>query len=420
MTTENATHILTPRQRINRIAVAVSVFMTPAWSLSFAESDRGFSLFAVLTVAILVVLGTLDRTSVDVIKGRVAPVLLYLAVAAFGGIAFIFHPSTAGAILTFGMVTVVGVLVAVSSFTKPELRSFVAIPFLAMSAVQAFIVMIQSATDTAFGYALLHPGASLLITEGYARPQGMFDHVYEAAIVAILAIAIGLALLPKAGHHRWTFLIGIGLAAISLALTHSRSAFLGLVLVVAIGAVAAVRSIPSLRLGVAIVIVAFGVPALMTASIWEARLTESVTGSLDEASSGRITLMAQAVDLAASHPIVGVGPNRYIEVLETRVDESEVTFVVHNIPLMVTAELGIPAGLLAAVLLIWAGVQSIAGGFRTALLFAAPMPFFLFDVIMYNRPFGLLLFAIWCGVLGGLLRQSVRVEPTEVSHAHRS
>jgi O-antigen ligase len=239
----------------------------------------------------------------------------------------------------------------------------------------------------------------------------MFVHVYEAAIVAILAIAIGLALLPRSGPQRWWFLAGIASASVSLALTHSRAAFLGLVLVVAIAGVASLRSMPSMRAGLLIVLIGFGVPALMTASTWQARLTESVSGSLDEVSSGRVTLMKQAVDLAISHPIVGVGPNRYIEVLESRVDESEVTFVVHNIPLMVAAELGIPAGIIAATLLVWTGFQAVIGGYRTGLLFAAPMPFFLFDVIMYNRPFGLLLFAMWCGLLGAMLRESTLTAP---------
>jgi O-antigen ligase len=235
----------------------------------------------------------------------------------------------------------------------------------------------------------------------------LFDHVYEAAILAVLAIGVGLALLPDKKRTRTLFLSGIGLASVSLALTHSRSAFLGLVLVVIIAGVASRRRIPSLRAGVVVVLVSFSIPALMTASIWQARFSESVDGSLDEASSGRITLMKQAVDLALDHPVIGVGPNRYMEVLEATVDPSEIEFVVHNIPLMVTAELGIPAGIAFTVLLVLTGVQAVGAGYRTSILYAAPFPFMMFDVIMYNRPYGLLLFALWAGILGAMIREEV-------------
>lgn len=398
---------MNPRMVVNRAAVATCVALIPAWSLSFAESSIGLPIFAVLTVGILFVAGTLDRPVVNPLRERSAPTLLYLVLAVAGLVALVVHPSTAGAILVFSMVAVVGVMLAITSFSTSDLTRFVALPLLATSAVQAMIVVIQSLTDSAFGYSLLHSGANLLVTEGHARPQGLFDHVYEAAILAVLAIGVGLALLPDKKRTRTLFLSGIGLASVSLALTHSRSAFLGLVLVVIIAGVASRRRIPSLRAGVVVVLVSFSIPALMTASIWQARFSESVDGSLDEASSGRITLMKQAVDLALDHPVIGVGPNRYMEVLEATVDPSEIEFVVHNIPLMVTAELGIPAGIAFTVLLVLTGVQAVGAGYRTSILYAAPFPFMMFDVIMYNRPYGLLLFALWAGILGAMIREEV-------------
>ena len=395
-----------PRTAVNRAAVAMCVALVPVWSLSFAESAIGLPFFAILTVGILIVAATLDRPVVNPLRERIGPTLLYLALAVAGVVALLVHPTGAGAILVFSMVSVVGILLAITAFSTDDLRSYVALPLLATSAVQAVIVTIQSLTDTAFGHNLLHRGSNLLVTDGYARPQGTFDHVYEAAILAILAIGVGLALLPETGRIRMWFLAGVGFASVSLALTHSRSAFLGLVLVIAIAAMASARRLPSMRAGLAVVIVAFSIPALMTASIWQARLTESVSVDLDDASSGRITLMRQAIDLAVDHPVFGVGPNRYMEVLEATVDPSEVEFVVHNIPLMVTAELGILAGILFTVLLIWAGVQAVRSGYRTSILFAAPFPFMMFDVIMYNRPYGLLLFAIWAGILGAMTRHT--------------
>lgn len=398
---------MSPRTAVNRAAVAACVALVPAWSLSFAKSSIGSHLFAVLTICVLVVAGTLDRPVINPLRERSVPTLLYLVLASAGVVALVVHPSAAGAILVFSMVAAVGVLLAVTSFSTPDLRSFVALPLLATSAVQTVIVVIQSLSGSAFGYSVLHRGASLLVTDGYARPQGMLEHVYEASILAVFAIGVGLALLPKKGRIRIGFLFGIGLASVCLALTHSRAALIGLVLVLIIVGIASIQKIPSLRAGLVVVAIAFSIPALMTVSIWEARLNESLNGSLDQASSGRVTLIKQAVGLAVDHPVTGVGPNQYMEVLEATVDPSQVEFVVHNIPLMITAELGIPAGVAFTVLLAWAGVQAVSAGYRTSILFAAPFPFMMFDVIMYNRPYGLLLFALWAGILGAMIREEV-------------
>ena len=395
---------LSTKQRFNRGAVAVAVATLPAWSISFAESGRGFPITMITTVAVLAALATLDRTAVGVVRSRSATVVMYLVLAVAAPVSFLFHPSGAGAILTFAVVAPVGIVVSAAGFTTDELRRFVALPLLATTAIQAVFVAIQSATGSAFGYNLLHPGSELLVTnDTIVRPQGLFDHVYEPAAVALVAVAVGLALLPASGRMRTMFLVGIGAAATTVALTHSRSALLGLVLVVAVAAVAAVRKDPGLRLATIVTVVAFVVPALLTASAWQVRFDESASSDLDDASLGRVTLARQALEIAGDHPVFGVGPNRYMTVLENQytVDE-DYPFVVHNESLMLAAELGIPAAIVLTALMAWAGLQAIRGGYRPLLLYAAPLPFFVFDVLLYNKPVGLLLFAVWCGVLAGL------------------
>jgi hypothetical protein len=398
------TDALTAKQRFNRGAIAVAVATLPAWSLSFAESGLGLLITMITTVAVLAALATLDRPAVAMLRSRSATVTMYLVLAAAAMVSLLFHPSGAGAILTFAVVAPIGIVVSTAGFGTDELRRLVALPLLATTALQAVIVAVQSATGSAFGYNLLHPGIELLVTnETIVRPQGLFDHVYEPAAVAVVAVAIGLALMPAAGRMRTAFLIGIGAAATTVALTHSRSALLGLMLVVAVAAVAAVRREPGLRVGTAVAVAAFVIPALLTASAWQVRFDESATSDLDDASLGRVTLARQALEMAGDHPVVGVGPNRYMTVLESQytVDE-DYPFVVHNESLMVAAELGLPAAILFTVLMVWAGVQAARGGYRPFLVYVAPLPFFVFDVLLYNKPVGLLLFAVWCGVLAAL------------------
>jgi O-Antigen ligase len=404
------------RHLVNRLAVAVAVASLPAWSISFAESSTGFILTMTTTIAVLAALLTIDRGALDVVRSWSAPVLFSLALAATAVVAFVFHPSGAGAILTFAVVTPVGIVLSVAGFDRAELRRFVAGPLLATTAIQAAIVVVQSITETAFGYNLLHPGAELLVTnETIARPQGLFDHVYEPAAVALIAVAAGLALVPAAGRARWLFLGGIAAATTTVALTHSRSALLGLMLVVAVAVLASIRRDRDLRIPALVTVVAFLIPALLTASAWQVRFNESTASDLDDASLGRLTLARQAIDMAGDHPIVGVGPNRYMTVLETdyTVDQ-DYPYVVHNESLMMAAELGIPAGILLTALMSWAGIQALLAGYRPTLLYVAPLGFYVFDVLLYNKPVGLLLFAVWCGVLAAMTGRSESPSTTVV------
>lgn len=399
-----ATSAFTTKQRFNRGAVAVAVATLPAWSLSFAESRAGVVVTMITTIAVLAALATMDRSALAMVRTDTATVILYVALAVASVVALVFHGSGAGAILTFSIVAPIGIVLSVAAFSIAELRRYVAVPLLATTAIQAVIVAVQTATESALGYNLLHPGATLLVTnDTIVRPQGMFDHVYEPAAVALIAMAIGLALLPATGQWRIWFLVGIGAASTTIALTHSRSALLGLILVVAVAAFASFRGDTALRAGLVIAVVAFVIPALMTASAWQVRFDESAGSDLDDASLGRVTLARQAIEMAGDHPLFGVGPNRYMTVLETdyTVDE-QYPFVVHNESLMIAAELGIPAAIVITLILTWAGIQAIQAGYRPLLLYLAPLPFVVFDVLLYNKPVGLLLFAVWCGVSGRL------------------
>lgn len=386
------------------MAVGTTFALLPALSVSFAESTRGVGLFMAATVLVIAVFATLDRSAFRVVNGPSAAVLGYLVLAGAGVVSYLIHPSGPGTILTFAMVISIGIMISVASYSVDEIRRFVAAPLLATTAVQAAIVVVQTLTESAFGYTMLYPGRSILITNGdIVRPQGTYDHVYVAATVALLAIAIGLAVLPTDPRRRIWFLAGIAAATSTVAMTHSRSALVGLVLVFAVAGISSLKRSKGLRVGVMVVAVAFTVPALATAQGWVARFDDSINSSVDDASLGRITLAKQAIDLAQDHPVIGVGPNRYMDVLEDR-DEVDQRFpyVVHNVSLMTAAELGIPAAIAITVLFSYAGVQAWRAGPRAFLLYMAIIPLLVLDVVFYNRPLGLLLLATWSGLLGSL------------------
>ena len=250
------------------MAVAAAFALLPILSVSFAESSRGIGLFFAVTLLVLGIVATLGRSDFEIIRERRATVLAFLMLALAGVVSYLVHPSGPGTILTLAMVISISVMISVSNYTIDDVRRFVAVPLLATTALQAVIEAVQTMTESAFGYTILYPGRSIVITNGnIVRPQGTYDHVYVAATVALVAVAIGLAVLPARGRARIWFLAGIAAATTTVAMTHSRSAFAGLLLVLAVAGLWSLRRSPELRIGFAVVAVAFLVPAIATAPV---------------------------------------------------------------------------------------------------------------------------------------------------------
>jgi hypothetical protein len=311
-------------------------------------------------------------------------------------VSIMFHPTSTGLILVVSAALATGITVSVAGFSNDEVGRFVAVPLLAVTTFEAVLFAVQSATHKAIGYSLLHPGENLDTIDGLVRPQGTYDHVYEPTVVALVAISIGLSVLPARGRSRWLFLVAIGSASTTVALSHSRAALAGLVLIGVVAAVASART-RDLRLGVVVVAISFLVPALMTVASWQLRFEQSAS-ELPDAGSGRPELVQEAGRLIAHHPIVGVGPRNYIDALDELEPYVEHVYAVHNVPILVTAELGIPAGFIFTVLLVATGWRAIVSGYRSRLVFLAVLPFLTLDILLYDRPFGLLLFFLWAGV----------------------
>ena len=103
-----------------------------------------------------------------------------------------------------------------------------------------------------------------------------------------------------------------------------------------------------------------------------------------------------------------------MDVLEDRGDVNEdFPYVVHNVPLIIAAELGILAAVVVTSLLGFAAVQAWRAGPGALLLYVAVVPLLVLDVIFYNRPLGLFLFATWAGVLAALGANAPRSDDAE-------
>ncbi|MGH8999313.1 MAG: hypothetical protein ACRDY7_07975, partial [Acidimicrobiia bacterium] len=148
--------------------------------------------------------------------------------------------------------------------------------------------------------------------------------------------------------------------------------------------------------------------AAVNLSGWVNRAEGSTGDSPGGVTSHRGELVRQANELFSDHPILGVGPGRYVEALIERPEVVELATQdprpVHVTPYLVLVEGGLVT--LPAVLLLGWAVAS--RGWRAGPLGAgvalSAVPFLLLDHLYWSYPQGLMLTGVWLGALDQLAR----------------
>jgi O-antigen ligase len=110
--------------------------------------------------------------------------------------------------------------------------------------------------------------------------------------------------------------------------------------------------------------------------------------------------------LITHHPVLGVGPGRYILALaqQAKVETDRTVGVfkpVHNLPLLAAAEGGILAGLAMVAFLLVLGWRALRTGLPTLAVYLALLPFLMLDHFAYTLPQGLVVLGFWVGFLDG-------------------
>jgi O-antigen ligase len=278
------------------------------------------------------------------------------------------------------------------------------------AAIQSTLGVIQVLKGGAIGLNRLGERTAFFEFGDVVGAQGTMLHPYVLAGFAILAATVGVATLPDEGPHRRMWLIGIGVAAVPLGITFSRSGAVGALIVLGLLTYGAYRNRE--RYGAALIALGIGalIPALLFSGGWIARVDDSARDGLDQSSSGRITLIQQSFDLIESSPLVGVGPGRYAVVMEE--DPTVLPQVVHNVPLLIAAESGVAMGLAALALLLLLGYRALRTSITAAVVAAGLGVWMVFDKFTYLSPNGLVMFAIWLGVLDWLWTHRESTEAT--------
>jgi O-antigen ligase len=171
------------------------------------------------------------------------------------------------------------------------------------------------------------------------RPQGALTHYMTYSGVLMLVIATAAARLMHHGGNRvWTALVMPALL-VALALTFTRSAWVGACAALALLAVLRDRRLIALAPVFLAVFVALA-PARITDRVY------SMFDLNDPTNRDRVAMMKAGARMVAEHPVVGVGPDRVKAVYARYRDASAVeavNFHLHNVPMQIAAERGLPA-----------------------------------------------------------------------------
>jgi putative inorganic carbon (hco3(-)) transporter len=175
------------------------------------------------------------------------------------------------------------------------------------------------------------------------RPQGTLGLYMTYSGLLMLVACAAVARVMFAQHHRaWAALV-LPALVLALAFTFTRSAWVGAC--VGVGILFLLRDF---RL-IGLLPIAFGVFLVLAPASLSARLysTFSLT---DPSNVDRVAMMKSGWRIVQKDPLTGVGPDMVIRVYPTVRDKTAINQLnphLHNVPLQIAAERGIPA------LLVW-------------------------------------------------------------------
>lgn len=206
----------------------------------------------------------------------------------------------------------------------------------------------------------------------------------------------------------------IGAAALcsaGIATSGSRATVLGLAVVTMVYVVAAFFDRQRYLPAAAAASLPFLAIAAMISDIWLPRLQQTLSGSANARSAGRLTQISDAIAIAVDNPIVGVGPGRtaFVGEAQFRHHYGETVWSVHFTPMLAAAELGIVTGLAYVgylLALAWRVLKTSPEAIALVVAVGVWMPL---DKLAYSHPTAIILVGVWAVGLDQLARR--RHEP---------
>ena len=172
------------------------------------------------------------------------------------------------------------------------------------------------------------------------RPQGTLGHymTYSGLLMLVIGAAVARILFGER-DRLWAALVVPALAVV-IPLTFSRNAEVG-----ACAAVAVLLLLKDKRL-----LALLPVVAAIFFVVAPARVTnrvESIFNLKDPTNSDRLMMVKEGLHMVKDHPVLGIGPNMvlplYAQYRDPEADKDKVNPHLHNVPLQIAAERGLPA-----------------------------------------------------------------------------
>lgn len=265
------------------------------------------------------------------------PALAFLAVAAVG---VLFALDRTGSALTLARYAAYFALAAVVAAVcvRPANRralAWAAAGGAAVTVVQAAVQYLHpSGTETSFGFS---EAVAARVVGSFGNPNP-----YAEYLVVVLAIVAALVLTER---KAWRVAAGVVLAGslVALALTYTRGSWLALLAgVLVASAIVDIRWFAAFAAGGAALL------ALVPGGLQRLASAFTVQGG----ASARVPLWKLALQMIRLHPVTGVGLGGYRKALIAQVHETPsmlptgvLPFTAHDSYLMMTAETGVPGGL---------------------------------------------------------------------------
>lgn len=311
-----------------------------------------------------------------------------LGLAVTATVRLLFDPTVEGTLLVLRLIGIVVVILAVSDMKKSVIAISVLWPIALTALYQGALALTETLVWNS-GYRMTYGQG------GWTAGYGTFNHPYVLAAFLVLAVAVTLS---AGAWQRIPVLMwaSIATASAAVATTFGRTGVLSLLLIGAtFGIGAATSRRPRLATYALSVVVPFSIAATILRSPWTVRAIQTANLS----ATGRQALMARALDVIAFRPFFGVGPAQYAPALAdiglTDVD----WLIVHNVPLLVAAELGVLAGILFVVWLTTLGILALRTTVHAVAVFVVLPPYLMLDNLNWTLASGVVIMGLWIAML---------------------
>ncbi len=171
------------------------------------------------------------------------------------------------------------------------------------------------------------------------RPQGSLTHYMTySGLLMLVACAAAARILFRRSERAWPALV-MPTLLVALALTFTRSAWVG-----ACAALALLLALRDFRLVAILPVVAVSFFVLAPASVTDRAY--SMLDLQDPTNRDRLAMLRTGARIVGDHPLTGVGPDMIKKVYSVYRDPLAVeamNFHLHNVPVQIAAERGLPA-----------------------------------------------------------------------------